>query len=50
VAGCDFRYLTGPSSTTLSGSEDRNRWIHADFRVRADDFRTALDELATEPL
>jgi len=45
VAGARFRYLTGPSSSTLSEARNRSEWIHAPFSVEPELLERTLAEL-----
>lgn len=42
LVGVRFSYLTGPGSTTLAKSDNRNNWLHSDFRISTKDFESAL--------
>lgn len=47
AAGATFTYLVGPSASELSDHDVRNAWLHSDFSIDVEDFRSAVsDELA----
>ncbi|TFC01225.1 glycosyltransferase family 61 protein [Cryobacterium mannosilyticum] len=42
IVGVDFTYLTGPGSTKLSKSDNRNNWLHSDFSISPGEFESTL--------
>jgi len=49
VAGASFRYLTGPSTISLSDAPNRTEWIHANFSIDPDLFRRELNAHIPQP-
>ncbi|MET4703234.1 glycosyltransferase family 61 protein [Frigoribacterium sp. UYMn621] len=49
VAGVHFSYLSGPPVRPLAESGTRNNWLHSDFTVDPNTFRSVLGRALEEP-